>query len=140
MASEFHGSFLLNLVDAIKPGEKRLLSYAADLGLLVDAKEKEDKQQATWVAIKHGVMTHVSEERQERTYTIHNRDTAPRTVVIEHPIREGWKLADGTEPAESSSTCYRGHGALPDHGDRAPHGWCFWQESGYQKTCGIGAP
>jgi hypothetical protein len=26
------------LVDAIKPGEKRLLSYAADLGLLVDAK------------------------------------------------------------------------------------------------------
>ena len=27
------------LMDAIKPGEKRLLSYAADLGLLVDAKQ-----------------------------------------------------------------------------------------------------
>src|SRR5712692_7921098 len=74
------------LMDPIKPGEKRLLSYAADLGLLVDAREKEDKQQATWVAIKHGIMTHVSEERQERTYTIRNRDTTARTVVIEHPI------------------------------------------------------
>ncbi len=30
------------LMDAIKPGEKRLLSYAADLGVLVDAKQKAD--------------------------------------------------------------------------------------------------
>ena len=28
------------LMDPIKPGEKRLLSYAADLGVLVDAKQK----------------------------------------------------------------------------------------------------
>jgi hypothetical protein len=95
------------LMDPIRPGEKRLLSYAADTGLLVDAKEKEGKQQVTWVAIKHGIMTHVSEERQERTYTIRNRDTSARTVVVEHPIREGWKLADGMEPAESSSSCHR---------------------------------
>ncbi len=95
------------LMDPIRPGEKRLLSYAADTGLLVDAKEKEGKQQVTWVAIKHGIMTHVSEEQQERTYTIRNRNTSPRTVVVEHPIREGWKLADGMEPAESSSSCHR---------------------------------
>ncbi len=95
------------LMDPIKPGEKRLLSYAADLGLLVDAKEKEEKQQVTWVAIKHGIMTHASEERQERTYTIRNRDRSPRTVVVEHPIRDGWKLAGGMEPAESSSSCHR---------------------------------
>ena len=95
------------LMDPIRPAEKRLLSYAADTGLLVEAKEKEGNQQVTWVAIKHGIMTHVSEARQERTYTIRNRDTSPRTVVVEHPIREGWKLADGMEPAESSSSCHR---------------------------------
>src|ERR1035441_1875541 len=35
------------LMDPIKPGEKRLLSYAADLGLLVDEKQKSEKQKIT---------------------------------------------------------------------------------------------
>ena len=52
-------------------------------------------------------MTHASEERQERTYTVRNRDTSPRTVVIEHPVRQGWKLSDGVEPLESSASCHR---------------------------------
>jgi hypothetical protein len=95
------------LVDAIKPGEKRLLSYAADLGLLVDAKQKEEGQQVTRVAIRRGITTHSSEERQERIYTVRNRDTSPRTVIIEHPVREGWKLADGIEPLESTASCRR---------------------------------
>jgi hypothetical protein len=95
------------LVDAIKPGEKRLLSYAADLGLLVDAKQKEERQQVTRVAIRRGIMTHSSEERQERIYTVRNRDTSPRTVIIEHPVREGWKLADSIEPLESTASCRR---------------------------------
>jgi hypothetical protein len=95
------------LVDAIKPGEKRLLSYAADLGLLVDTKQKEERQQVTRVAIRRGIMTHSSEERQERIYTVRNRDTSPRTVIIEHPVREGWKLADGIEPLESTASCRR---------------------------------
>jgi hypothetical protein len=95
------------VMDAVKPGEKRLLSYAADLGLLVDAKQKEERQQVTRVAIRRGIMTHTSEERQERIYTVRNRDTSPRMVVIEHPVREGWRLADGIEPAESSASCHR---------------------------------
>jgi Domain of unknown function (DUF4139) len=95
------------LMDPIKPGEKRLLSYAADLGVLVDEKQKNENQQVTKVAIKRGVMTHTSEERQERTYTVRNRDTAPRTVIIEHPLRDGWKLGDGIEPVESSASCHR---------------------------------
>ena len=94
------------LVDAIKPGEKRLLSYAADLGLLVDAKQKEEGQQVTRAAIRRGITTHSSEE-QERIYTVRNRDTSPRTVIIEHPVREGWKLADGIEPLESTASCRR---------------------------------
>ena len=82
------------LMDAIKPGEKRLLSYAADLGVLVDSKQKSDNQRVTKVIIQHGVMTQSTQERQENTYTIRNRDTAARTVVIEHPARAGWKLTD----------------------------------------------
>ncbi|HXX02024.1 MAG TPA: hypothetical protein VEJ00_12480, partial [Candidatus Acidoferrales bacterium] len=96
------------LMDAIKPGEKRLLSYAADLGVLVDAKEKGEKQRVTKIAIAHGAMTQTTQERQENIYTIRNRDTAARTVVIEHPARAGWKLTDDDDkPAESSASFHR---------------------------------
>ena len=95
------------LMDPIKPGEKRLLSYAADLGLLVDAKQKSGRQKITKVVIAHGAMTQMTEEQEEHIYTIRNRDTSARTVVIEHPARPGWKLADGTEPAESTASFHR---------------------------------
>jgi hypothetical protein len=51
------------LMDAIKPGEKRLMSYAADLGVLVDAKQKADNQRVTKVIIAHGAMTQSTQER-----------------------------------------------------------------------------
>jgi hypothetical protein len=95
------------LMDPIKPGEKRLLSYAADLGLAVDAKEKDENQRVTRIVISHGAMIQTREDRQERTYTIRNRDTSPRTVVIEHPARAGWKLAAGTTPDETSASFHR---------------------------------
>ena len=96
------------LMDAIKPGEKRLLSYAADLGVLVDSKLKSDNQRVTKVIIQHGVMTQSTQERQENTYTIRNRDTGSRTVVIEHPARPGWKLTDDDpKTAESSASFHR---------------------------------
>ena len=89
--------------------EKRLLSYAADLGLLVDEKQKSEKRKITKIMIAHGTMTQMTEEREEHIYTIRNRDTSPRIVVIEHPARQGWKLADGTEPVESTASFYRFH-------------------------------
>ena len=95
------------LMDPIKPGEKRLLSYAADLGVLVDAKQKSENQRVTKVFIAHGTMTQSTQERQENTYTIRNRDTAQRTIVIEHPARPGWKLTDDEKPAESSASFHR---------------------------------
>lgn len=89
------------MLDALKPGKKRLLSYAADLGLLVEAKLKTNNQRVTRISISHGVMTQNTQERQEQSYTIRNRDTAPRVLVIEHPARPEWKLSDGEIPAES---------------------------------------
>jgi len=95
------------LMDAIKPGEKRLLSYAADLGLLVDAKQRNENQQVTRVVIAHGAMTQTTQERQEETYTIRNRDTTPRVLIVEHPARSGWKLTDDETPAETTASFLR---------------------------------
>jgi len=95
------------LMDAIKPGEKRLLSYAADLGVLVDARQKSENQHVTKIVIAHGTMTQTTQERQESTYTIRNRDSEERVLVVEHPARPGWKLTDDETPAESSASYHR---------------------------------
>ena len=96
------------LVEPLKPGEKRLLSYAVDLGVRVDAARDSERQRVTRVVIQRGAMVHYREERERRAYTIRNEDTTPRVVVIEHPARSGWKLAGGGPvPAEGSADAHR---------------------------------
>jgi hypothetical protein len=96
------------LVEAIKPGERRLLSYATDLGLLVDTRQDNGHERVTRVRIYRGTMTTTSEEREKKTYIVRNEDTTPRTLVIEHPARPEWKLAeDGPKPEEKASGLYR---------------------------------
>jgi hypothetical protein len=95
------------LLDPVKPGEKRLLSYAADLGVRVDAKAESQSQPVTRVRIFRGVMTQTSEVREQKTYTVRNEDTHARTVVIEHPRRPGYTLSPGPEPAETTAGVYR---------------------------------
>jgi hypothetical protein len=96
------------LTDAIKPGEKRLLSYAADLGMRVNSKLEGEPQQVTRVRIARGVMIQTSESRQDTSYTIRNDDTTSRIVLIEHPLRAGWTISEGgPKPEETTSASYR---------------------------------
>jgi hypothetical protein len=96
------------LTDAIKPGEKRLLSYAADLGVRISRVATTDPQRVTHVRIEHGVLIQTSELRQETTYTVHDDDATQRTVLIEHPLLNGWILSTNTpRPDETTSSSYR---------------------------------
>jgi len=96
------------LIDATKPGERRLLSYAVDLGVRVDRKAESQPQHVTRVRISRGVMIQTSETRQESSYTIRNDDITPRSVLIEHPLQPGWKLSEQTpKPEETTSSAYR---------------------------------
>lgn len=96
------------LTDAIKPGEKRLLSYAADLGVRVDSKTDFEPQHVTRVIVIRGVMHQMCETWQDTKYTIRNDDTTPRTMLIEHPRGVGWQLPDDTaKPDETTSALYR---------------------------------
>jgi hypothetical protein len=96
------------LVEAIKPGERRLLSYATDLGLLVDSKLESSRERVTRVRIYRGTMTTTSEDREKKTYIVRNEDTTSRSLLIEHPVRPGWKLAeDGPKPEEKAAGLHR---------------------------------
>jgi hypothetical protein len=96
------------LTDSIKSGEKRLVSFATDLGVRVHRKTRSDPQRVTRVRIDRGVMRQVSELREDTSYTVRNDDPAPRTILIEHPLRGEWKLAaEGEKPEETTSDAYR---------------------------------
>jgi hypothetical protein len=96
------------LVEAVKPGERRLLSYATDLGLLVDTKLESTRERVTRVRMYRGTMTTTSEDREKKTYIVRNEDTTPRTLVIEHSARPEWKLReDGVKPEEKAAGLYR---------------------------------
>jgi hypothetical protein len=95
------------MIDAVRPGEKRLISYAADSAVKIKMEEDSSTKPYSRLVIAKGIMTLTREDRQTKTYTISNSDTAPRDVIIEHPDRPDWKLADGLKPEETSASFYR---------------------------------
>src|SRR5260370_31577801 len=96
------------LTDPIKPGERRLISYATDLGLLVEASKNNQPQHVTRVKISKGVLTQISELHERTLYVARNQDEAKHTLVIQHPARAEWKLAKGAaEPKEKAPGQYR---------------------------------
>src|SRR3989454_905313 len=102
------------LTDPIKPGERRLISYATDLGLLVEASKNNQPQRVTRVRILKGVLTQVSELHERTLYVARNQDGITRTLVIEHPARAEWQLAKGTkEPEEKAPGVYRFRVEIP---------------------------
>lgn len=95
------------LIDPLKPGEKRLVSYGSDLGVLVSVAKADAPEHVTKVVAHEGVLTTSTEERESWTYTIRDEDTTPRTIVVEHPTRSGWKLGADPVPAETTAGATR---------------------------------
>jgi hypothetical protein len=95
------------IVEPMKPAERRLLSYAVDLSMLVDAKQESEQQRVTRVRINRGVMIQTRELRETKTYTVRNEDSAARTAIIEHTARPGWKLLGDLKPEETTSSWLR---------------------------------
>ena len=90
------------LTDPIKPGERRIVSYATDLGLLVEVTGNSEPQRFQRVKISKGVMTQTSELRERNVYTVKNQDDTARTLIVEHPARPDWKLLAGLANPKSA--------------------------------------
>jgi len=95
------------LIETVHPNERRLLSYAADTGIRVTSQSESRDLPVSRVQILKGVMFLSREHRDKVKYTIRNADTTARQVVIEHPVRAGWKLLDADKPEETSASHYR---------------------------------
>ena len=95
------------LTETINPQERRLLSYALDLGVEVSTNRGTERERVERVEILKGVMRFHTKVVEKKTYTIRNNDEKPRTVVVEHPVRPNWTLVETPAAAESSATFHR---------------------------------
>ncbi len=94
------------LLDPIHPGEKRLLSYAADQAVRVTESAFSNNRRVNRLQISKGVLTETSTDVAELTYDVRNAPPEPRTVILD-PVRQGWELTSEVKPAETTPTAYR---------------------------------
>jgi hypothetical protein len=106
-----------SLLERLKPGEQRLVSFALDLGTLVtvrdgdsddDDEDDEGDGPVYRVTVVNGFLTTHYHDRQRKTYTLTNQTDRPRTVYVEHPVRPDWQLDGATpKPEGKSASFYR---------------------------------
>ncbi len=103
-SGEFAGEGLL---DPIHPGEKRLLSYAADQAVKVHRGGYMDTRTLHHIAMHEGVLVEQTSQVTESTYTVTNAADEARTVIIEHARHPNAVLDSDPKPAETTATAYR---------------------------------
>jgi hypothetical protein len=104
-SGEFAGEGLL---DPIHPGEKRLLSYAADQAVRVKIAGRDSKRTLHHVQIRHGVIIETHMDVASVTYSATNSADVDRVVLLEHTRRtNGWSLDDGLKADETAPDLYR---------------------------------
>src|SRR5262249_20095958 len=94
------------LMERLKPGEQRLISFALDLGTLVNASSKEDGTPAFLVRAVNGVFQAHYYQTSKKVYTLTNQTDKARVVFIEHPIRQDWTLAGDTPKPDGKTARY----------------------------------
>jgi hypothetical protein len=104
------------LIDPIHPGERRLLSYAADQATRVKISDQQSRRTLHHVQIHKGIVIERYMDVASVTYSATNSGDENRTVLIEHPRRtNGWTLDDGLKAAETTPDLYRFRVAVKPH-------------------------
>jgi len=94
------------LMETLKTGDKRLISYAVDLGTRITAQFDSRADMVREIHFRRGILTARTAAVETKTYTIRNVDQKPKTLIIEHPVRPGYRLLD-RKPAETTASAYR---------------------------------
>jgi hypothetical protein len=96
------------LMERLKPGEERFISFAVDLATLVNARKEEGREPVFLVRVLSGVFQAHYYQSEKKSYTITNQTDRPRVVYVEHPRREGWRLGEESpRPVEMTANAYR---------------------------------
>jgi len=95
-------------LDNVPPGQERFLSYGIDLQLVMDNTKNTQVENIQSGKIVKGVLEVARKTVASQEYTAENKSDKDATLVIEHPIRHGWKLdPEKQKPFETTQALYR---------------------------------
>ena len=97
-------------IDDVPPGQERLLSYGIDLEMTVDNTKNAQTFAVVTAKINKGALLVDRKYVATLDYQIDNKGTKDKVILIEHPIRQGWKLVETQKPIETTSALYRFQG------------------------------
>ncbi len=94
------------LMERLKPKERRLISFALDLGTRVSTKSETDLRPVQLIKVINGVFQAHYFRQDAKTYTLSNHTDRVKTVYIEHPLRDRWGLAESSAKPETITDRY----------------------------------
>jgi hypothetical protein len=94
------------LMETLKAGDKRLISYAVDLGTRITEVFGSKAAMIREIHASRGMVTTKYAAEETRTYTVRNVDQKAKTLIIEHPVRPDYTLLN-QKPKEKTATNYR---------------------------------
>jgi hypothetical protein len=96
------------LLGRFKPGERRLVSFALDLGTLITFRSDANREPVLLAKALNGVLQVSYFQVDKRVYKLVNQTDKSRIIYIEHPKRADWKLIDETQkPVDDTQNFYR---------------------------------
>jgi len=94
------------LMETLKTGDKRLISYAVDLGTRITEAFGSKAALVREFHANRGILITKMAAEETRTYTIRNVDQKAKTLIVEHPLRPQYTLLN-QKPAEKTASAYR---------------------------------
>ncbi|MGD9587898.1 MAG: hypothetical protein AB7Q37_07595 [Pyrinomonadaceae bacterium] len=96
------------LMERLKPKERRLISFALDLGTRVTTKSEIDLRPVQLIKVVDGVFQAHYFRQDAKTYIVSNQTDRSKTIYIEHPVRDRWGLLENsTKPETVTDRYYR---------------------------------
>lgn len=122
------------LVETLKAGDKRLISYGVDLGTRVTTKIDSSEAVVREIHLRRGLLMTKNAVQETKTYTMNNVDDTRKTIVIEHPLRQGYTLTGDVKPKELTSTAQRFEVVL---GAKAGEAFAVKEERVFDTSIGV---
>jgi hypothetical protein len=97
-------------IDDVPPGQERLLSYGIDLEMQVDDSKNTQTASVVTARINKGMLIVDRKLVSSQDYAVDNKGSRDKVILIEHPIRRGWKLVETLKPIETTPALYRFQG------------------------------
>jgi hypothetical protein len=94
------------LMETLKAGDKRLISYAVDLGTRITAAFDTKTAIVREIHASRGMVTTKMAAEETRAYTIRNVDQKAKTLILEHPLRPNYTVLN-QKPSEKTPSAYR---------------------------------